>query len=49
MVFVQVAFATSTVLPTGGSLPSASGLRLPRPDHVVDLLLQLPVAYRASP
>ena len=29
IVLVQVAFATSTVLPTGGSLPSAPGLRSP--------------------
>ena len=29
MVLVQVALATSTVLPTGGSLPSAPGLRPP--------------------
>ena len=28
---VQLAFVTSTVLPTGGSLPSAPGLR--SPDH----------------
>ena len=33
MVLVQVAFSTSTVLPTGGSLPFASGLRLAASPH----------------
>ena len=39
MVFVQVAFATSTVLPTDGSLPSGARFAVAAPDHVVDLLV----------
>ena len=35
MVLVQVALATSTVLPTGGSLPSLPGLRLSASPQVI--------------
>ena len=40
MVLVQVAFATSTVLPTAGSLPVLGRLALAAsPDDVIDLLV----------
>ena len=47
MVFVQVAFATSTVLPTRRELAVRAGLAVAAPGDVVDLLLQ--VALRVQP
>ena len=48
MVLVQFAAFTSTVLPTGGSLPLRSELAAIGPGHVIDLLVGFTLVVRPA-